>query len=77
VADARTAATASGATSGILGRASPRTLAIVCGIALLLIAVGPYVLPTYLVNGLIRAFLYAAVAYPGLKPAWVNIRPAA
>lgn len=62
MADARTAATAPGATSGVLGRASPRTLAIVCGIALLLIAVGPYVLPTYLVNGLIRAFLYAAVA---------------
>jgi len=46
----------------LLGRASLRTLAIVCGIALLLIAVGPYILPTYMVNGLIRAFLYAAVA---------------
>src|SRR5690349_23869843 len=30
--------------------------------ALLLIAVGPYVLPDFMVNNLIRAFLYAAVA---------------
>ncbi len=31
-------------------------------VALGLIAIGPYVLPTYLVNNLIRAFLYAVVA---------------
>jgi len=31
-------------------------------VALVLVAVGPWVLPTYMVNGLIRAFLYAAVA---------------
>src|SRR5690349_25032343 len=30
--------------------------------ALLLIAVGPYVLPDFMVNNLIRAFLYAATA---------------
>jgi len=30
--------------------------------ALVLVAIGPYVLPTYLVNNLIRAFLYAVVA---------------
>ena len=44
------------------GRADLRTLGIFCAIALLVIAVGPYVLPTYMVNSLIRAFLYAAVA---------------
>jgi branched-chain amino acid transport system permease protein len=37
-------------------------LVLYCGIGLLLIAVGPYGLPTYMVNSLIRAFLYAAVA---------------
>jgi branched-chain amino acid transport system permease protein len=46
----------------MLGRAKLRTLVIVCAIALLLVALGPYILPTYMVNGLIRAFLYAAVA---------------
>jgi branched-chain amino acid transport system permease protein len=46
----------------MLGRTKVRTLVIVCAIALLLVALGPYVLPTYMVNGLIRAFLYAAVA---------------
>ena len=44
------------------GRGDLRTLALVGGIALLLVIVGPYVLPTYLVNNLIRAFLYATVA---------------
>ena len=43
-------------------RADLRTLAILGVVAAIAIAVGPYVLPTYLVNGLIRAFLYAAVA---------------
>ena len=43
-------------------RADLRTLAIVGFIAAVVIAVGPYVLPTYMVNSLIRAFLYAAVA---------------
>ncbi len=37
-------------------------LGIVGAIALILVAVGPYVLPSYMVNSLIRAFLYAAVA---------------
>ena len=45
-----------------MGHTTSRTLVLYCGIALLLIAVGPYVLPTYMVNSLIRAFLYAAVA---------------
>src|SRR5262245_3063094 len=44
------------------GRANLRTLGIFCVIALILIAIGPYLLPTYMVNSLIRAFLYAAVA---------------
>lgn len=39
-----------------------RKLGIVVAIALVLVAVGPWVLPTYMVNSLIRAFLYAAVA---------------
>ena len=39
-----------------------RNLAILAALALLLVAIGPYVLPTYMVNSLIRAFLYAAVA---------------
>ncbi len=62
MAEGQAAAPAPGVSPRLLGRASLRTLAIVCAIALLLIAVGPYVLPTYMVNGLIRAFLYAAVA---------------
>jgi branched-chain amino acid transport system permease protein len=45
-----------------MGHTTSRTLVLYCGIALLLVAVGPYVLPTYMVNSLIRAFLYAAVA---------------
>jgi branched-chain amino acid transport system permease protein len=55
-------AAVAGAAPRVLGRTRFRTLAIVCVAALLLIAIGPYVLPTYMVNGLIRAFLYAAVA---------------
>jgi branched-chain amino acid transport system permease protein len=39
-----------------------RRLGIVVAVALVLVAVGPWVLPTYMVNSLIRAFLYAAVA---------------
>jgi branched-chain amino acid transport system permease protein len=39
-----------------------RLLAIVVAVAAILVAIGPYVLPTFLVNNLIRAFLYAAVA---------------
>ena len=62
MADAQAAAPVSGTVAVVLGRARMRTLLIVCGIALLIIAAGPYVLPTYMVNGLIRAFLYAAVA---------------
>ena len=53
---------APGLAGRVMGHTTSRTLAIVCGVALLLIAIGPYVLPTYMVNGLIRAFLYAAVA---------------
>jgi urea transport system permease protein/urea transport system ATP-binding protein len=45
---------------------SPRTdfkrALILAGVALTVIGVAPYLLDTYLVNGLIRAFLYAAVA---------------
>ena len=62
MADAQAAAPVAGAAAGVLGRTRLRSLLIVCGIALLVIAAGPYVLPTYMVNGLIRAFLYAAVA---------------
>ncbi len=62
MADGPIAALSPGLTRGTLGRTKLRTLGIVCGIALLLIALGPYILPTYMVNGLIRAFLYAAVA---------------
>ena len=61
MADAQAAAPVAGAAAGVLGRTRLRSLLIVCGIALLVIAAGPYVLPTYMVNGLIRAFLYAAV----------------
>jgi branched-chain amino acid transport system permease protein len=43
-------------------RGDLRRLGIFAAIALVLIAAGPYVLPMYMVNGLIRAFLYAAVA---------------
>jgi branched-chain amino acid transport system permease protein len=39
-----------------------KRLGIFAAIALVVIAIGPYVLPVYMVNGLIRAFLYAAVA---------------
>jgi branched-chain amino acid transport system permease protein len=56
------AAPAQKGTNAMLARTNVRTLAIVGGSALLLIALGPYVLPTYMVNSLIRAFLYAAVA---------------
>ena len=62
MADAQAATPVAGVAPRMLGRTNLRTLAIVCGIALLLIAVGPYVLPTYMVNSLIRAFLYAVVA---------------
>src|SRR5476649_1645712 len=55
-------AAAPGLISRVMGRTTSRTLVIFSGIALLLIALGPYVLPTYMVNSLIRAFLYAAVA---------------
>jgi branched-chain amino acid transport system permease protein len=43
-------------------RSDLKRLGIFAGIALVVIAIGPYVLPMYMVNGLIRAFLYAAVA---------------
>ena len=39
-----------------------RRLGIIVAVTLVLVAIGPELLPTYLVNGLIRAFLYAAVA---------------
>ena len=54
MAEREVAAPAPGAVRGVLGRANARTLAIVGGVALLLIAIGPYVLPTYMVNSLIR-----------------------
>jgi branched-chain amino acid transport system permease protein len=43
-------------------QADLRTLAILGAVAAAAIAVGPYVLPIYMVNSLVRAFLYAAVA---------------
>jgi branched-chain amino acid transport system permease protein len=43
-------------------RGDLRTLAVFGAVAAVVIVVGPYVLPTYMVNSLIRAFLYAAVA---------------
>ncbi len=43
-------------------RSDLKRLGIFAAIALVVIAIGPYVLPMYMVNGLIRAFLYAAVA---------------
>jgi len=55
-------AAAPGLVGRLMGQTTSRTLVFFGGIALLLIAVGPYVLPTYMVNSLIRAFLYAAVA---------------
>ena len=60
--EAQVSAAAAGAPPVRRGRGDLRTLAVVGGIALLLVVVGPYVLPTYLVNNLIRAFLYATVA---------------
>lgn len=39
-----------------------RSVLILGVLALLLVAIGPYVLPPFMVNSLIRAFLYAAVA---------------
>ena len=44
------------------GRSDLRRLLILAIAALLLITIGPAVLPTYLINNLIRAFLYASVA---------------
>ena len=55
-------AVTSGLAARVMGHTPSRTLVVFCGIAFLLIAAGPYVLPTYMVNSLIRAFLYAAVA---------------
>ena len=55
-------AVTSGLAARVMGHTTSRTLVVFCGIAFLLIAAGPYVLPTYMVNSLIRAFLYAAVA---------------
>jgi branched-chain amino acid transport system permease protein len=62
VADGQIAAPVAGIARSALGRVNLRTLAVFGGMALLLIAIGPYVLPAYMVNSLIRAFLYAAVA---------------
>ena len=43
-------------------RSDLRLVLVLGGAALVLVAAGPYVLPTYMVNSLIRAFLYAAAA---------------
>jgi urea transport system permease protein/urea transport system ATP-binding protein len=43
-------------------RSDIRQVLILAAIALAVVAIGPYVLPTYMVNSLIRAFLYASVA---------------
>lgn len=50
------------AVPGPAPKSDVRQLGVIVAIALVLVAVGPYVLPTYMVNSLIRAFLYAAVA---------------
>jgi branched-chain amino acid transport system permease protein len=47
---------------GALRRVDTRALWVGSLTALLLVAVGPFVLPDFMVNNLIRAFLYAAVA---------------
>lgn len=43
-------------------RSDLRQVLILTALALAVVAIGPYVLPTYMVNSLIRAFLYASVA---------------
>ena len=43
-------------------RSDIRQVLILAAIALVVVAIGPYLLPTYMVNSLIRAFLYASVA---------------
>jgi len=47
---------------GAIRRVDTRALGVGSLTALLLVAVGPFVLPDFMVNNLIRAFLYAAVA---------------
>jgi branched-chain amino acid transport system permease protein len=57
------AASATAASGAIARRRSDIRLVLLFGAAaLLLIAVGPYVLPDFMVNNLIRGFLYAVVA---------------
>jgi branched-chain amino acid transport system permease protein len=57
------AAGAPAVASRVSGRRSDIRLVLMFGAAaLLLVALGPYVLPDFMVNNLIRAFLYAAVA---------------
>jgi branched-chain amino acid transport system permease protein len=62
LAEGQLAAVAGAGSRRLRARTDLRTLGLFAVIALVLIAVGPYVLPTYMVNSLIRAFLYAAVA---------------
>ena len=56
------AATAPAGARLVRRRSDVRLVLIFGAAALLLIAVGPYVLPDFMVNNLIRGFLYAAVA---------------
>lgn len=63
MADAQAARPARGAASAGGGkRMQIGALVVLSALALLLIAIGPYVLPMFMVNSLIRGFLYAAVA---------------
>ena len=48
--------------AGAARRVDTRGLLLGSGVALALVAIGPLVLPDFMVNNLIRAFLYAAVA---------------
>jgi branched-chain amino acid transport system permease protein len=43
-------------------RSDLRPVLVFSAVALVLVAIGPYLLPAYLVNNLVRAFLYAVVA---------------
>jgi branched-chain amino acid transport system permease protein len=62
VADPAASVLSSAAGTAPRKRSDLKRLGIFAAIALVVIAIGPYVLPMYMVNGLIRAFLYAAVA---------------
>ena len=58
----RAAAMPTALRAGAARRVDTRGLVVGSAVALVLVAVGPLVLPDFMVNNLIRAFLYAAVA---------------